>query len=135
MVGNQAKKNRVDRERKLHRVREKVFTKNEKVIVIKLKLLTSVKTVRLSIPYRTGWYGRNIPYRLAIRYTRPPCFIPEKIPAIPASYWLYRTISGNTGRYRAYRPVQKKVFFFFFLIFVIFEFLLGQNGNLFPLTY
>ena len=54
MVGNQAKKNRVDRERKLHRVREKVFTKNEKVIVIKLKLLTSVKTVRLSIPYRTG---------------------------------------------------------------------------------
>ena len=44
MVGNQAKKNRVDRERKLHRVREKVFAKNEKVIIIKLKLLTSVKT-------------------------------------------------------------------------------------------
>ena len=121
MVGNQAKKNRVDRERKLHRVREKVFTKNEKVIVIKLKLLTSVKTVRLSIPYRTGRYGRNIPYRLAIRYTRPPCFMPEKIPAVPA----------NFGQYR---PVQKKVFFFF-LSFVIFEFLLGQNGNLFALTY
>ena len=32
--------------------------------------------------------------------------------------------------YRLYRPVQKKVFFFFFS-FVIFEFLLGQNDNLF----
>ena len=90
MVGNQAKKNRVDRERKLHRVREKVFTKNEKVIVIKLKLLTSVKTVRLSIPYRP-----------IIRYTQPPCFIPEKIPAG----------TGRTGRYR------KKFFLFFFFKF------------------
>ena len=34
-----------------------------------------------------------------------------------------------------YRPIQKKFFFFFFLSFVIFEFLLGQNGNLFTLTY
>ena len=71
------------------------------------------------------------------------------VPAVPAS--IYRTgmytgietstfrtglntpaISGNIGQYRAYRPVQ---FFFFFLSFVIFEFLLGQNGNLFSLTY
>ena len=56
----------------------------------------------------------------------------------PVSYWkkyrAYRPISSNTGRYRAYRPVQKKVFFFF-LSFVIFEFLLGQNDNLFALTY
>ena len=90
----------------------------------------------MSIPYRTGRTGRNIPYRPAIRYTRPPCFVPEKIPAVPASYRPYRPISGNTGRYRAYRPVQKKVFFFFFFLsFVIFEFLLGQNGNLFVLTY
>ena len=37
-------------------------------------------------------------------------------------------VTGRTGRYR-------KKFFFFFLSFVIFEFLLGQNGNLFALTY
>ena len=41
-------------------------------------------------------------------------------------------ILANFGQYRL---VQKKVFFFFFLSFVIFEFLLGQNGNLFVLTY
>ena len=40
-------------------------------------------------------------------------------------------ILANFGQYRL---VQKKVFFFF-LSFVIFEFLLGQNGNLFVLTY
>ena len=42
----------------------------------------------------------------------------------------YRPILGNTGRTGRYRK-----FFFFFLSFVIFEFLLGQNGNLFALTY
>ena len=40
-------------------------------------------------------------------------------------------ILANFGQYRL---VQKK-FFFFFLSFVTFEFLLGQNGNLFVLTY
>ena len=44
----------------------------------------------------------------------------------------------NTGHVPAnfgqYWMVQKKVFFFF-LSFIIFEFLLGQNGNLFALTY
>ena len=47
------------------------------------------------------------------------------------AYRAYRPISGNTSRYR------KKFFFFFFffLSFVIFEFLLGQNANLFVLTY
>ena len=44
------------------------------------------------------------------------------------------TGTGRTGRYR------KKVFIFYFyyyyfLSFVIFEFLLGQNDNLFSLTY
>ena len=70
-----------------------------------------VSLAMLSIPYRTGRYGRNIPYRPVIWYAQPPCFVPEKIPAVPA----------NFGQYR---PVQKKVFFFF-LSFVIFEFLLG----------
>ena len=37
----------------------------------------------------------------------------------------YRTVPAGT----------EKSFFFFFLSFVIFEFLLGQNGNLFTLTY
>ena len=64
----------------------------------------------------------SVPYRPIIRYARPPCFVPEKIPVVPA----------NFGQYRL---VQKKVFFFFFLGFVIFEFLLGQNSNLFVLTY
>ena len=112
-----------------------------KSTVSKVTSITVFDTVlfgpRLSIPYRTGRYGRNILYRPAIRYTRPPCFIPEKIPGVPASY---RPISGNTGWYRAYRPVQKKVFILFFIFilflsFVIFDFLLGQNGNLFALTY
>ena len=58
-------------------------------------------SARLSISYRTGRYGQNIPYRPAIRYVRPPCFVSEKIPAVPA----------NFGQYW---PVQKKVFFFFF---------------------
>ena len=92
----------------------------------------SYSNSRLSIPYRTGRYGRNIPYRPAIRYTRPLVSYRKK-------YRPDQPISGNTGRYRAYRPVQKKVFFFIFLFFilsfVIFEFLLGQNGNLFALTY
>ena len=109
-----------------HEIRGKWWTR---------KFLSSRES-RLSIPYRTGRYGRNIPYQLAIRYTRPPCFVREKIPAVLASYRPYRPISGNTGRYRAYQPVQKKVFLFYFiLIFVIFKFLLGQNGNLFALTY
>ena len=52
----------------------------------------------------------------------PPCFVPEKIPAVSANF-------------EQYQLVQKKGFFFFFLSFVIFEFFLGQNGNLFALTY
>ena len=54
----------------------------------------------------------------------------------PVSYRKkFQPISGNTSRYARYRPIQKKVFIFYFLSFVIFEFLLGQNGNLFALTY
>ena len=48
-------------------------------------------------------------------------------------YRPYRSISGNTGQY-----AQEKKFFFYyyyFLSFVIFEFLLGQNSNLFALIY
>ena len=46
-------------------------------------------------------------------------------------FWAISTGTGCTGQYR------KKFFLYFlyFLSFVIFEFLLGQNGNLFALTY
>ena len=47
--------------------------------------------------------------------------------AIPANFGQYRPVSGVSGG-------TKKSFFFFFLSFVIFEFLLGQNDNLFALT-
>ena len=46
----------------------------------------------------------------------------DQFQAIPAGI-------GRTNRYK------KKVFIFYFLSFVIFEFLLGQNDNLFALTY
>ena len=50
---------------------------------------------------------------------------------------LFRTgkNTGCTGQFRAIPAGTKKSFFFFFLSFVIFEFLLGQNDNLFALTY
>ena len=41
-------------------------------------------------------------------------------------------IPANFGQYWS---VQEPSFFFFFLSFVIFEFLLRQNDNLFALTY
>ena len=47
--------------------------------------------------------------------------------------------TGHIGQFRVILGVpagiEKSFFFFFFLSFVIFEFLLGQNGNLFALTY
>ena len=56
----------------------------------------------------------------------------------------YRPCTGRTGQFRAIQAgtmrtgrykKKKSFFFFFFLSFVIFEFLLGQNDNLFALTY
>ena len=46
-------------------------------------------------------------------------------------------ISLNTGQFRAMlASIEKKILFlFYFLSFIIFEFLLSQNGNLFALTY
>ena len=45
----------------------------------------------------------------------------------------------NTGRIGQFREIltgtEKSFIYLFFLSFVIFEFLLGQNGNLFALTY
>ena len=81
-----------------------------------------VYLIRLSIPYRTGRFGRIYHIGQQSGMLNPPISYRKK-------YQPYRSISGNTSRYR------KKVFFFFFLSFVIFEFLLRHNGNLFALTY
>ena len=50
---------------------------------------------------------------------------------------LFRTgkNTGRIGQFWAISAGTEKSFLFFFLSFVIFEFLLGQNGNLFALTY
>ena len=63
----------------------------------------------------------------------------------PVSYRKkYRTYQPCTRHTSQFRAIQagtmrtgryKKKVFFFFLSFVIFEFLLGQNDNLFALTY
>ena len=92
----------------------------------------------------------NVPYRMVrLVYTLPaskpvrltPLFRTRKnigrtghVLAVPVNFGQYRPIPGVP-------PVQKKSFllllllFFFFLSLVIFEFLLGQNGNLFALIY
>ena len=72
--------------------------------------------------------GESIPYRTDKQTgtVNPPISYRKK-------YQPYRSISGNTGQY-----AQEKKFFFYyyyFLSFVIFEFLLGQNSNLFALIY
>ena len=90
-------------------------------ITVELHVLINVVN---TVPYRPVRPEYTVPAGNPVRL--PLCFVPVEIPAVPASYRPYRPISGNTGRYRAYRPVQKKVFFFFFFLsFVIFEFLLG----------
>ena len=53
--------------------------------------------------------------------------LPGHISTIPVNFEQYRPISGL--------PIGTEKSFFCFLSFVIFEFLLGQNGNLFTLTY
>ena len=65
-----------------------------------------------------GRTGRNILYRPAIRYTRPPCFVLEKIPAVPANFGQYRPVPGVPA------GTEKSLFYFIFLFlsFVIFEF-------------
>ena len=51
------------------------------------------------------------------------------VPVILANFGQYQPVSGVPA------GTEKSFFFFFFLSFVIFEFLLKQNGNLFALTY
>ena len=78
----------------------------------------------------------TVPYRPY----RPEYTVPASNPV--HSTPLFRT-GKNTGRTGQFRAIpagtldigRYRTKFFFFLSFVIFEFLLGQNGNLFVLTY
>ena len=69
--------------------------------------------------YRTGryvyWY-RNI--NVSYRFKYQPCMDHT------GQFWAILAGTERTGRYR------KKFILFYFLSFVIFKFLLGQNGNL-----
>ena len=51
------------------------------------------------------------------------------VPAIPDNFGQYRPVPDVPAN------TKKCFYFLFFLSFVIFEFLLGQNSNLFALTY
>ena len=80
------------------------------------------------IPYRSVQSEYTVPTSKPVRITS--LFRIGKntgrILAIPANFGQYRPVSGVSG------GTKKR--FFFFLSFVIFEFLLGQNDNLFALT-
>ena len=78
--------------------------------------------------------GELIPYRPV----RPIFTVPisKSVRLTP----LFRTgkNTGCTGQFQAIPAGTGKKFFFYyyyFLSFVIFEFFLGQNGNLYALTY
>ena len=78
-----------------------------------------------SVPYQMVWAEYNVLASKPVRIT--PLFRTGKntgrtghVPAVPANFGQYLQIQN---------------FFFFFLSFLIFEFLLGQNDNLFALTY
>ena len=70
----------------------------------------------------TDWY---VLYRYVYQYQN-----------INILYWFkYWPCIGHISQFQAI-PTGIEIFFFFsFLSFVIFEFLLGQNGNLFALIY
>ena len=83
-----------------------------------------------SVPYRPEY---TVPASNPVHST--PLFRTGKntghtglVPAVPANFGQYWPVPGVPAG-------TEKSFFFFFLSFVIFEFLLGQNGNLFALTY
>ena len=52
----------------------------------------------------------SMPYRPAIQYTRLPCFVPEKIPAVPANFGQYRPVPDVLAG-------TEKSFYFLFIFF------------------
>ena len=89
-----------------------------------------------TVPYRPVRPKYTVPAGDPVRLT--PTFRTGKnigrtglVPAVPANTEQYRPVPGV--------PASTEIYLFFlflfFLSFVIFEFLLGKNGNLFALTY
>ena len=76
-----------------------------------------------TVPYRPVRSVYTVPASKPVRLT--PLFCTGKNTGRIGQFWA---IPAGT---------EKKFFFYYyyFLSFVIFEFLLGQNGNLFALTY
>ena len=75
---------------------------------------------------------------------RPEYTVPASNPVHSTPLFRTGKNTGRTGQFRAIPAGTRRTgqyrknfffFFFFFLSFVIFEFLLGQNDNLFVLTY
>ena len=75
----------------------------------------------------------SVPYRPV----RPEYTVPASNPVHSTPLFHIGKNTGRTGQFRAIPgvPAGTEKSFFFFLSFVIFEFLLGQNGNLLALTY
>ena len=66
---------------------------------------------RMLISYRTGRYGRYIPYQPVHRYKYTHCFVPEKIPVVPASYRAYRrnpAVSAGKNVSDRYKQEEKR---------------------------
>ena len=97
---------------------------------------SGVKTkVVNSVPYWPVWPEYTVPASNPVCST--PLFRTEKNTGCTG---LVSTVPDNFGQYRPVPGVLAStekifLFYFIFLSFVIFEFLLGQNGNLFALTY
>ena len=92
---------------------------------------------RQSIPYQYWPYRPVYTVLVCISVSKHQCFIRFK-------YRLYQPCIDHTSQFRTILastgctgPYRKKfyLFIYFILSFVIFEFLLGQNDNLFALTY
>ena len=110
-----------------------------KYIIILLIAYSIRKNVR--ILFGVIFRGVNtVPYRpVRLVYTVPA----SKLVWLTTLFRI-RKNTGRTGQFRAISGVQANIeksfyfyfyYYYYFLSFVIFEFLLGQNSNLFALTY
>ena len=87
-----------------------------------------------------GGGGGNVVNSVPYRPVRPEYIVPASNPVRSTPLFRIGKNTGRTGQFRAIpagtgRTGRYRKKFFFFLSFVIFEFLLGKNGNLFALTY
>ena len=109
--------------------------KMNKYDIINIKIWELIWKIRELVKFLIPrWKGESsvvdtVPYRPV----RPEYTVPAGDPVRLTPTFRTGKNTGRTGQYQAIRAGTK--FFFFFLSFVIFEFLLGKNGNLFALTY